>query len=73
MYSDRNINEPVELAAKMQAESNKAPVHYYLFGYNGNNNIANLLYPNVPAIGCLERINLIKTEQIIRNFFRCMS
>lgn len=51
MYSDRNINEPIQLAAKMQAQFSNSPVHYYLFGYSGNNNIENLIYPNVPSKG----------------------
>lgn len=51
MFSDRNINEPIELAAKMQATVTKSPVYYYLFGYSGENKIAKMLFPDVPCEG----------------------
>lgn len=51
MFSDRNILEPLETSAKMQAESCSSPVYYYIFGYAGNNRIAHMTYPNVPSDG----------------------
>lgn len=51
MFSDRNIVEPLETAAKMQAESCSSPVFYYIFAYTGNNRIAHMVYPNVPSEG----------------------